>query len=171
MGSEIAEHRDLRMFSTVREDGSQATKCRDRRPDGESSNRAVRAPPPRANDGPGVALRAKNVYPIEADGLRLPACVVGSTPAQARLRTQHIAAAVGLKGGSQPPPHVYVIASFLYLYGTDEVKGRDGRGLPGDVEITSVAYQWETYVRTTTQGSELTVLATFLVKPLELPTP
>ena len=34
-----------------------------------------------------------------------------------------------------------------------------------------VNYQWQTYARTTTQGSELTVLATFLVKPLKLPTP
>jgi hypothetical protein len=32
-----------------------------------------------------------------------------------------------------------------------------------------VNYQWETYARTTTQGSELTVLATFLFKPLKLP--
>jgi hypothetical protein len=31
-----------------------------------------------------------------------------------------------------------------------------------------VNYQWETYARTTTQGSELTILATFLVKPLKL---
>jgi len=34
-----------------------------------------------------------------------------------------------------------------------------------------VNYQWETYARTATQGSELTVLATFLMKPLKLPTP
>jgi hypothetical protein len=32
-----------------------------------------------------------------------------------------------------------------------------------------VNYQWETYARVTTQGSELTVLATFLLKPLKLP--
>ena len=32
-------------------------------------------------------------------------------------------------------------------------------------------YQWETYARTTTQGSALTMLATFLVKPLTLPQP
>ena len=30
-------------------------------------------------------------------------------------------------------------------------------------------YQWETYARTTTMGGELTVVATFLVKPLKLP--
>jgi hypothetical protein len=34
-----------------------------------------------------------------------------------------------------------------------------------------VNYQWETYARTTTQGSELTILATFLVKPLKLGKP
>jgi hypothetical protein len=32
-------------------------------------------------------------------------------------------------------------------------------------------YQWETYARTATQGSELTILATFLMKPLKLPNP
>jgi len=32
-----------------------------------------------------------------------------------------------------------------------------------------VNYQWETYARTTTQGSALTVIATFLMKPLKLP--
>ncbi len=31
-----------------------------------------------------------------------------------------------------------------------------------------VNYQWETYARTTTQGSELTILATFLMKPMKL---
>ena len=34
-----------------------------------------------------------------------------------------------------------------------------------------VNYQWEVYARTTTQGSALTVLATFLMKPLKLPNP
>jgi len=33
-----------------------------------------------------------------------------------------------------------------------------------------VNYQWETYARVAPQGSELTLLATFLVKPLTLPT-
>ena len=32
-----------------------------------------------------------------------------------------------------------------------------------------VNYQWETYARVATQGSELTVLATFLMKPIKLP--
>jgi hypothetical protein len=29
-------------------------------------------------------------------------------------------------------------------------------------------YQWETYARTTTQGSEFLVMATFLIKPIKL---
>ena len=33
------------------------------------------------------------------------------------------------------------------------------------------SYQWEVYARTTTQGSALTILATFLMKPLKLPNP
>jgi hypothetical protein len=37
--------------------------------------------------------------------------------------------------------------------------------------FVKVNYQWETYARTTTQGSELTILATFLMKPLKLPNP
>jgi hypothetical protein len=32
-----------------------------------------------------------------------------------------------------------------------------------------VNYQWEVYARTTTQGSEMTILATFLLKPIKLP--
>jgi hypothetical protein len=32
-------------------------------------------------------------------------------------------------------------------------------------------YQWETYARAGTQGAEFNILATFLVKPLKLPTP
>jgi hypothetical protein len=31
-------------------------------------------------------------------------------------------------------------------------------------------YQWELYARTNTQGSEMTILASFLVKPIKLPT-
>jgi len=32
-------------------------------------------------------------------------------------------------------------------------------------------YQWETYARATTQGAEFNIVATFLVKPLQLPKP
>jgi hypothetical protein len=35
--------------------------------------------------------------------------------------------------------------------------------------LLKVNYQWETYSRVATQGSMLTVLATFLVKPIKLP--
>jgi hypothetical protein len=34
--------------------------------------------------------------------------------------------------------------------------------------FVKVNYQWEVYARTTTQGSELTILATFPVKPLKV---
>jgi len=37
--------------------------------------------------------------------------------------------------------------------------------------FVKVNYQWEVYARTTTQGSALTVLASFLMKPLKLPNP
>jgi hypothetical protein len=37
--------------------------------------------------------------------------------------------------------------------------------------FVKVNYQWEVYARTTTQGSAMTVLATFLMKPLTLPNP
>jgi hypothetical protein len=79
----------------------------------------------------------------------LLAWAVGAPPALAQLRTQHIAGAVGLKGGSQPPPRVYVMAPFLYVYDTDEVKDRDGERLPGDASITSVAYAGGVSVVTT----------------------
>ncbi len=36
--------------------------------------------------------------------------------------------------------------------------------------FVKVNYQWEIYARATTQGSELTILATFLMRPLKLPT-
>jgi hypothetical protein len=37
--------------------------------------------------------------------------------------------------------------------------------------FVKVNYQWEVYARTTTQGSELTILVSFLMKPLKLPAP
>jgi len=37
--------------------------------------------------------------------------------------------------------------------------------------FVKVNYQWEAYARTTTQGSAMNVLATFLMKPLQLSTP
>jgi hypothetical protein len=67
-------------------------------------------------------------------------CAAMVAPASAQLRTQHIFGVVGLKGGTQPPPHVYVIAPFLYIYQTDEVIDRNGDRLPIDASITTVAY-------------------------------
>ena len=44
--------------------------------------------------------------------------VVGAPAnASAQLNTQHIKGVTGLKAGSQPPPHVYLIAALFYLYG------------------------------------------------------
>jgi len=77
------------------------------------------------------------------------ACTVGVPPAQAQLNTQHIMGTVGLKGGSQPPPHVYVIAPLFYVYNADEVKNSDGDRLPIDASITSVAYAGGVSVVTT----------------------
>ncbi len=66
--------------------------------------------------------------------------ILGATPAQAQLNTQHIKGAAGLKSGSQPPPHVYILAPLLYVYNTDTVRDRDGNKFPIDASITSVAY-------------------------------
>jgi len=66
--------------------------------------------------------------------------LIGATPAQAQLNTQHIKGGVGLKSGSQPPPHVYLIAPYIYIYDTDTVRNKDGDQLPGDASISSVAY-------------------------------
>src|SRR5215475_9495713 len=73
----------------------------------------------------------------------LGACVfVAATAkdARAQLNTQHIKGTVGLKGGSQAPPNVYVIAPLLYVYSTDTVKTSDGTRLPGNADLTSTAY-------------------------------
>ena len=67
-------------------------------------------------------------------------CMLSATPARAQLNTQHIKGVVGLKAGSQPPPHIYVIAPLLYVYNTDKVKDRDGEQLPIDATLVSVAY-------------------------------
>jgi hypothetical protein len=47
--------------------------------------------------------------------LRVVACsalqvMIGVSAAYAQLNTQHIKGTVGLKGGSQPPPNIYLIA-------------------------------------------------------------
>jgi len=74
----------------------------------------------------------------------------GVPPAHAQLNTQHVKGTAGLKAGSQPPPHSYVILPLLYVYSTDTVK--DGRGDPFGVsaDLTSVAFA-AGYVRVTTK--------------------
>jgi len=69
-------------------------------------------------------------------------CVVliRATPVAAQLNTQHIKGSVGLKAASQPPPHVYVIAPYVYIYNTDTIRDRNGDQVPIDASITSVAY-------------------------------
>jgi hypothetical protein len=57
-------------------------------------------------------------------------------PASAQLNTQHIKGAVGLKGGSVPPPHWYVVAPLVYTYNTDTVRDRDGNKIPVNADIT-----------------------------------
>src|SRR5262245_64564228 len=69
--------------------------------------------------------------------LLLTICVA---PARAQLNTQHIKGIVGLKAGSQAPPNIYVIAPLLYNYTTDQIKDRDGKSLPGNASLDSVAY-------------------------------
>lgn len=71
----------------------------------------------------------------------LLACVIGAAPAQAQLFTQHIKGITGLKAGSQPPPHIYVLGPLVYVYSADEVKIRDGSTLSqtADAGLTSVA--------------------------------
>ena len=70
----------------------------------------------------------------------IAALLLGATPARAQLLTQHIKGTVGLKGGSQAPPHIYLIAPLLYLYNTDQVKDRNGERLLINASITSAAY-------------------------------
>jgi hypothetical protein len=69
----------------------------------------------------------------------LLACLAGVAPAHAQLNTQHVKGVAGLKAGSQPPPHVYLIAPLLYFYNTDTVKNRDGDRLPIDADLHSAA--------------------------------
>jgi hypothetical protein len=67
----------------------------------------------------------------------LLACAIGASPAHAQLATQHVKGIVGLKGGTAPPPHTYVIAPVVFVYDTDTVRTGAGRRLPGDADITS----------------------------------
>ena len=73
-------------------------------------------------------------------GAGLFAVAVAPAPVQAQLLTQHIKGTTGLKAGSQPPPHTYVVGPLIYVYNTDDVRTRNGDRLPIDASITSVAY-------------------------------
>jgi hypothetical protein len=77
-------------------------------------------------------------WTIALAGVALWAAAV--SPAHAQLNTQHIKGTVGLKAGSQPPPHTYVIAPLYYVYFTDTVKDRDGNKVPSDASLTSHAF-------------------------------
>jgi hypothetical protein len=72
-----------------------------------------------------------------AAALAAIAVVAAPTDAAAQLNTQHIKGPTGLKSGSQPPPHLYLIAPLLYTYNTDTVKNRDGEKLPLDADLTT----------------------------------
>ena len=65
---------------------------------------------------------------------------LAATPALAQLNTQHIKGGVGLKSGSQPPPHTYVVLPLFFVYTTDDIRRQDGTRLPIDASISSVAY-------------------------------
>jgi hypothetical protein len=70
----------------------------------------------------------------------LLACTIGATLAHAQLNTQHIKGTTGLKAGSQPPPHLYVVAPLVYVYNTDTVKDKNGDALPFHPNLTTVVY-------------------------------
>jgi hypothetical protein len=69
----------------------------------------------------------------------------------------------------------------VQLIASQRISSRPGHGLDGpEVDLAlarggklygflKVNYQWETYARVAPQGSELTIIATFLVKPIKLP--
>jgi hypothetical protein len=70
----------------------------------------------------------------------LVVCTMGVTPSWAQLNTQHLKGGVGLKSGSQPPPHLYVIAPLLYVYSADDVKDRNGESLGLNADLSSVLF-------------------------------
>jgi hypothetical protein len=60
--------------------------------------------------------------------------------AYAQLNTQHIKGTVGLKAGSQPPPHWYAVLPLLFVYNSDTVRTPDGERFPIDERLTSAAF-------------------------------
>ena len=77
-----------------------------------------------------------------SSGCVLLGCVLaGVAPAQAQLNTQHIKGVIGLKGGTQPPPHIYVIAPLVYVYSTDTVRDSEGAKVPLlNADLTTTIY-------------------------------
>jgi len=73
-------------------------------------------------------------------GTGLITSLFGVIPAQAQLNTQHVKGLAGLKAGSQPPPHSYVILPLFYVYNTDTVKDRQGDPFGPSADLTSVAF-------------------------------
>src|SRR5262245_517227 len=78
--------------------------------------------------------------PIRVALVAILMLTAGAMPARAQLNTQHIKGTMGLKSGTQPPPHVYIVAPLLYLYNADSVEDKDGNRVPGDAGLTSAAY-------------------------------
>src|SRR5690349_1687922 len=71
----------------------------------------------------------------------LAGVLIGVAPAQAQLNTQHIKGVIGLKGGTQPPPHIYVIAPLVYVYSTDTVRDSEGAKVPLlNADLTTTIY-------------------------------
>ena len=77
--------------------------------------------------------------PLKIAGGILLALSVGVSPALAQLNTQHIKGPTGLKAGSQPPPHIYVIGPLVWVYKTDTVKNADGDTSPLSVPTSPSA--------------------------------
>jgi hypothetical protein len=63
--------------------------------------------------------------------------LITATPAQAQLNTQHVKGSAGQKAGSQPPPHLYVVAPLWYVYTADQVKTQNGDRLPTNGSLNS----------------------------------
>ena len=59
----------------------------------------------------------KKTASLRMAGGVLLAFTVGVSPALAQLNVQHIKGPTGLKAGSQPAPHVYVIGPLVWVYG------------------------------------------------------
>jgi hypothetical protein len=68
------------------------------------------------------------------------ALMAASGAAEAQLNTQHLKGGVGLKAGSQPPPHTYIVLPLVFVYKTNTIRNNAGAKLPIDASISSAAY-------------------------------